>query len=403
MPSLTKVRRTGSNPVTKAGPSWASWPNWRERSGTGATVTDETALSLTTFYRGVQMIASSIAGLPLHIYHKNEKGVRERIETPDTAYLWDRPNEEQTRVTFWERVIGDEVRGNAFIWVEKDGSGLPAALWWIDRNRVRVGRNSEGVKVYQLDNELPMIDYKAGGEIVHIPNWGGSLVGYDIVKLASQAIALGLSAEEYAAQTFANGGIPPGILSTEMELTPAESETLSEIWHAARTKAPTKAAVLGKGAKFQATGADPEKMQMEALRKFQASEILTLLGLPEGATTWHAIAEQGQAFVRYCLDAHTSRIKAAIDDDLLVHSLTGRYVFFDPGGFLRGNLLQQYQAHVMGWGRFLTTNEIRADLNLPPVEGGDILLKPVNMAPATDEEATKMARSDGPPAEQAKR
>lgn len=390
MPSLRRIRRSGANPAIQP-PQWPSWP-WSSPSVTGATVNDVTALSLTTFYRGVTLIASTIAGLPIHIYQEEDDGTPKRVKPADAAYLWGlRPNNDTRRVTFWERVVADEVRGNAFIWVEKNDLGLPLAMWWIARQRVRVGRTPAGQKIYELDNELPMIDYSQGGEIVHIPNWGDSLVGYDIVKLAAQAIALGLSAEEYAAQTFANGGVPPGLLTTDQVLSDEEAEKLSDRWHRQRAGArnASKTAVLGQGAKYQQTSAEPEKLQMAELRKFQAGEIATLLGiaphllgLVDRVTSWGSgIAEQGRGFVTYTLNAHTTRLRQAVDADLLVRDLTGRYVEFDPGGLLRGNLLQQYQAHVLGWGRFLTTNEIRADLNLEPVEDGDRLMQPVNMKP----------------------
>lgn len=354
---------------------------------------DTSALSLTAFYRGVSMIASAVAGLPLHVMRESAEGAPQRLRDPDTAYLWSRPNSEMTRVTFWERVVADEVRGNAFIWVEKDQAGGIAGLWHIERQRMRVGRTEAGEKVYLLDGEEALIDYKNGGEIVHIPNWGDGMVGYDIVKLAAQAIALGLSAEEYAARTFANNGVPPGLITSEMELTPQQAEEISIRWHAtvAGTQNAGRVPVMGKGAKFQQINQDLEKTQMDALRKFQKEEILTLLGLPEGSTTWHAIAEQGQEFVRYCLDAHITRIKQAVDDNLLVRELTGRYCIFDPGGFLRGSIEQQYNAHDKGIkGSFITQNDARRDLDLEPLEGADDLLVPLNMGTARDRELQRL-------------
>jgi HK97 family phage portal protein len=396
MPVLTttirRIRRSGSNPALKPA-TWAAWP-WSNPTVTGATVDENTALTLATFYRGVNLIASSIAGLPLHLYEEDAddpESEARRIKPKELAYLWSRPNNEMTRVSFWERIVADEVRGNAFIFVVKDDIGLPVAIWHIARRRVQVGRTEGGVKVYLVDDEFPMIDYKQGGEIIHIPNWGDGMVGYDIVKLAAQALALGLSAEEYAARQFANGGIPPGIITTDAVLTGQQAEAIAARWAAlnAGTRNAHKIAVLGGGAKFQQTSQDLDKVQMQALRRYQAGEIATLLGIPphalglvDSSTSWGSgIAEQGRGLVTYTLNAHTTRIRQAIDDDLLVRELTGRYCEFDPGGLLRGDILQQMQAHVLGWGRFMTTNEIRRDLNMPKHPDGDVLLAPVNMAP----------------------
>lgn len=400
---IRSIRKTGDNPALKE--SLANW-SWPFKSLTGATVNDQTALSLTAFYRGVSLIASTVAGLPLHIHQENNDGTNEQIKTSDTMYLWRRPNPEMTKQTFWERVVADEVRGNAFIFVEKNGQGGVQYLWHIERQRVKVGRTSSGMKVYEIDEYQPMLDYKEGGEIVHIPNWGDGLVGYDPVKVAVQAIALGLSAEEYAARYFGQGMAPPGILSSDMTLSPEDSDDMATRFALkyGGTQNVGKPVVLGKGAKFQQLAVDPEKAQMDVLRRFQVAEIARLLGIPphllgdvERSTSWGSgIAEQGQGFVTYTLNPHTTRIEQAIDDALLVRELTNRYCNFDPGGLLRGNLLQQYQAHVLGWGRFLTTNEIRKDLNLPPVPGGDVLMQPSNMAPIDAFEGMKIGQGGQP-------
>lgn len=385
--TIRRIRRSGSNPA-KTGTHWRWGLPWK-----GSTeVSDTSALSLTTFYRGVTLIASTIAGLPIHIFEEtdDEHGTDKRIRPRELEWLWRRPNPEMSRVSFWERIVADEVRGNAFIFVEKNANGRPVHLWHIERTRVRVGRTPDGQKVYEIDNELPMIDYAQGGEIVHIPNWGDGMMGYDIVRLASQAIALGISAEEFAARTIEQGDVPPGIISSEQALTKEQALELMAAWkEQGGVKGAGQTTFLGNGAKFQQTAIDHEKMQMMELRRFQASDIATLLGiaphmlgLVERTTSWGTgIAEQGRSFVTYTLNGHIARLRTSIDDSLLVRDLSRRYVEFDPGGLLRGDILQQYQAHAIGWGRFLTTNEIRKDQNLPPVEGGDVLMQPVNMAP----------------------
>lgn len=388
--TIKRVRKSGPNPALKTS-GWWGWPWWSSQSLNTPTVTDESALSLTAFYRGVSLISSTIAGLPFHVHRDNDDGTKEVLRTEETRYLWGRPNVEMTRQSMWERVVADEVRGNAFIFVMKTPEGTPESIWWISRRRVKVGRASDGRKVYEVDNEIPMIDYKEGGEIVHIPNWGDGIVGYDIVQLAAQSLALGLSAEEYASRTFSQGQVPPGIITSDMELTPEQSDALAARWrrlHSGVRKS-QEIAVLGNGAKFQQTSVDPEKMQLEAVRRFQASEIATLLGLPpdklsivDRSTSWGSgIAEQGQAMITYTLMAHIRRVEQAIDDALLVRELTDRYIKLDLGGLLRGTTLQRYQAHALGYARWQTVNEIRADEDLPPIEGGDVVLAQLNQVP----------------------
>lgn len=413
MSSLTRrIRRSGSNPATTSG--WGnSWWNLGSRSlpGRGAGVSDSDALSLTAVYRGVGLIASTIAGLPMHVYEEDAADDTKKIKlkTPDTAYLWSRPNVEQTRQTMWEKVGWDEVRGNGFIFVDKNDIGGPASIWHVARQRVKVGRTSDRQKVYELDGELPMIDYKQGGEIVHIPNWGDGLVGYDPLQLAAQAISLGMSAEEYAARTFINA-VPPGIITSELAMTEKQANTIRARWEATQggLSNALRIAVLGNGAKFLQTSMDNEKLQMEALRRFQVQEIARLLGLPphlladvSSSTSWGTgIEEQNRSLVAFTLMAHINRIEQAINDNLLVTDLTRRYVKLALDGLLRGSTLQRYQAYSILWGRAVTANEIRKWEDLPPIEGGDVLMQPINMAPASAFDNVDLSQTRQPPSGQ---
>lgn len=402
---VRRVRRSGRNPALTR--SESAWPNLGRRiPGVTTAVSDDSALSLTAFYRGIMLIATTLAGLPLHIYEDqgtDSQSKRAEVKSRDVYYLRGRPNVEMRRKAFWQRVIADVVRGNGFIFVWKDDDDQPESIWYIDRNRVRVGRTSDGRKVYEVDNELPMIDYRQGGEIVHIPNWGNALVGFDPVKLAAQAIGLGLSAQEYAARTFAQGQVPPGLLTSDQVLTPAQADTIAANWeksHAGLERM-HRIAVLGSGAKFQQTSMDLDKLQMEALRRFQVAEVARLLGVPphlladvEKSTSWGTgIEEQNRGLWSYTLLSHIGLIEEAIDDDLLVRELTGRYCKFDPDGLLRGSTLQRYQAYRLA--DFMTPNEKREKEDLEPMEGGDVILQQSNQAPLDAFDGMKLGQASG--------
>lgn len=397
------IRRSGANPALKpdSGDHWDAYLRGRGYDDWSRDpVSDEQALGLTAFYRGVTLISSSIAGLPIDIFEETEdasgREIRTKAKTPENRYLWGRPNPEMRRMSFWERVIADELRGNAFIYVQEQ-NGRIRSLWWIDRRRVRVGRNANGVKVYEIDREIPMIDFRAGGEIVHIPNWGGALTGYDPVDLAAEAIRLGLSAEEYAARHF-ESPIPPGLLSTDQELTIDQANAISDRWEETHSgmSASSKIAVLGRGAKFQTTVVDHEKMQMEALRRFQVEEIARLLGLyphqladASKATTWGTgIESQNTMFVQFSLMPHAVRVEEAISEDLLVRELTNLRAKWNFAGLLRGSLKERNEAYQAA--DYLSPDEKRALEDMPPVGGTAAeIWQPVNKAPISSPKFTE--------------
>jgi len=286
-------------------------------------------------------------------------------------------------------VIGDEVSKEGYFFVVKDGAGGIEELWHIERSRLQAGRTSDGTKVYLLDGDAAMIDYSAGGEIVHVPNWGTNMSGWDIVEGASQALSLGLSAEEYAAKALEYGAVPPGLIITDEALKPGDAEQIRDEWTRLRRGTNSlKIAVLSK-AKFEQLNPDLERLQMAEVRKFQAGDIATLLGVPphmvglvDKSSSWGAgIAEQTAGFATFTLARHIARFEHAINKFLLVNELTDRYCKFDLGGLLRGTTLQRYQAYAIGYGRWLSVNDIRRDEDMEPVEGGESVFAQLNVVP----------------------
>jgi len=56
-------------------------------------------------------------------------------------------------------------------------------------------------------------------------------------------------------------------------------------------------------------------------------------------------------------------------------------------GLLRGDVRSRYEAYTKGrqWG-FISANDIRKLENMPPIEGGDIYLQPLNMVDAAKQD-----------------
>jgi hypothetical protein len=61
------------------------------------------------------------------------------------------------------------------------------------------------------------------------------------------------------------------------------------------------------------------------------------------------------------------------------------FIEFNVAGLIRGDLKTRYEAYALGrqWG-WLCVNDIRRLENLPPVEGGNTYLEPLNMVDANN-------------------
>lgn len=356
----------------------------------GPSVTQETAMRLTAVYAAVSLIASIAGGLPLHVFRRDSEGRRIETRDPATQFIWGRPNPEVVATVFWETVFGHCVAaGNAFIFVMRNGAGNPAELWPIPPATVKVGRDSQARKIYTVGNNAePFMDYRAGGEVIHIPAFGtNGLVGLSPIGQARQAIGLALAAEESGSRFFANDSTPGGVLATDQQLKDADAERLSRRWERYHRglKNAHRVAVLDNGAKWQPTSISAKDAQYLETRRFQVAEIARLFRVPphligdvERSTSWGSgIEEQNRAFLTYTMMGWLRRFEQAISDDLLAKS---RYAKFNTDGLLRAATLQRFQAYAVGrqWG-WLSANDIRELEDMAPIDRGDSYLVPLNM------------------------
>lgn len=119
------------------------------------TVTQEKSLGISTVWRAVNLIASSVASLPLHAY-KSQEGARVKAGGRAAKLLAD-PHPDMTPFEVWETVcVHLLLWGNAYLLLRGTPQD-PIATWLTHPGRVKVGRlggvDSTGKKIYLVDHE----------------------------------------------------------------------------------------------------------------------------------------------------------------------------------------------------------------------------------------------------------
>lgn len=348
----------------------------------GASVTTTTALRVVAVLSCVRLIAETGASLPLAIYRKEERG-RKQITIDSEAYLWQRPNPEMTRQTFWETAIGTCVlTGNSYTYIVRDGLSRIAELWPLDPRRVTPYRDDKGRKRYTVDGQDADPD-----DIMHVPGYGDGMKGLNPIAQAREALGLALSAEEFGSSFFGRGSTLNGILTTEGKLDDATADKLEKRWNTSHSgvRNAHKTAIMEGGLKYQQIGITPEDGQFLETRRFQVEEIARLFRVPphmigaiDKTTSWGTgIEQQNIGFVTYTLRPWLTRFEQAISDTLLRPA--NHYAQWNVNGLMRGDSAQRaafYQT--MRNIAAMNPNEIRGLEDWAPYEGGDDYDLPLN-------------------------
>jgi len=356
-------------------------------SHAGVKVTEEKISGLSAVWRAVNLIAGSLAGLPLHVYKTDDAGVRRLVTSGNAANLVASPHKDMTPFEFWETVVAHMLLwGNAYLQKELDPLGRLVGFTIVHPSRVKVHRlKKTGTKVFVLDQGEVFVTEDT---ILHLPALGyDGICGASPVRLAREGFALALAAEEYGSRLFGSGLLSTGVLQTEQRLTEDQANALSKRWEEKQSglEKAHKTIVLDSGASFTKLSMPPDDAQFLESRSFQISEIARWFGTPphmlmhtEKSTSWGSgIEQQSLGFVVFTLRSWLIRIEQRITP-LLYPQPT--YAKFSVEGLLRGDSAQRGAFYKTMWEMgALSTNDILALEDRPPVEGGDARYRPLNM------------------------
>ncbi len=386
------------------------------RSTSGVIVTDAKALKLMAFWRGVNLLSATVAKLPCHVRRKLKEGGWERRNDHPAYVLLNRRANPRTNSDVFRRSIMGHVlmRGNGYALIDRSGDGRPRALWLLDPAKVtpivangklqyvvRHGApaitNQNASKAKITPNDTSILD---GSSVLHIRGLSyDGVVGYDVVRVAADAIGQGLAVREYASRFFSNGAVPAYFLEHPGKLADDTHKKIVnslERMHRGLKRA-HRFALLEEGMKANALTFTPEQSQLIESGKFSIIDIALALGVPPhkiGDTSRQGFAsleQETRAFLDDSVDPWLCAFEAESRDKLLTEdeqntARTGYYTIeHERNALVRADLAARSEAlNKYVSGGIMTVNEARAREGLPPIDGGDQLFRPLNMAVGND-------------------
>lgn len=298
----------------------------------GRDLTPARAMTYVPFYAGVKLISESVGRMPLILYRKTGDNARERAEDKVLyRLLHDEPNPEMSAQAWKTTSVGHLVtRGNCYSEQVRDDLGRVAQLWPMRPDRVAVLRDTDtGEKFYRVRIESlgDTVDLRKD-QVFHVPGFGyDGMVGYSIVTLFRQSLALGLAAEEFGARFFKSGAQPAAVVHHPADW---DDDRIRKFGaklranHAGLSNA-QRIALLEEGVTWEQTGMNLDDAQFIETRRMSKADTATMLNLPphmigdvERSTSWGTgIEEQTLGFVTFNLGGWTDLFSSEANRQLV--------------------------------------------------------------------------------------
>lgn len=363
----------------------------------GVSVSDERALKVSPVWACVQLIANSVASMPLKVFRESETG-RESLKSKHflTDLLHKQPNQYMKPRDFrLAMTVQMALWNNAYAEIVWNGD-RPVALMPLRPGRMAPHISDSGQLTYhysmQSTNE-PAVKVYSPRSIFHLKGFGtDGIVGVERNNYAREALGLTVAAETFAAKQFANGGRPGGVITFDDFLKP-EQRAQAKALYEGISEGPQNANklwILEGGSEYKTLDFAADQMQMISTRTQQLSEVARFFGVPSvliGAgdgtsTAWPASFEQQMlAFLTFTLQAYLDEWESAIRFSL-IPGTSDINVDHDVSGLIKmdSQSKAQFLATLVQNG-LMTRNEARKILNLPEVDGGNELTVQTNLSP----------------------
>jgi HK97 family phage portal protein len=367
-------------------------------AASGVNVNERNIMGLTAHFACVRVIATTLASLPIHVYERVGAGRQRADGHPLARLLHEQPNPEMTAFSFVEGLQAQiSNTGRAFAEIVYNRRGEVAELWPIAPGKCLPRRDA---KTKKLEYYFPETgDVLPPWKILHIPGLSFDGVNsFSPVGLFKQSFGLGLAVERYGSLFFGQGTHIGAFMEHPQKLSEqAYTRLKSELESKYRGLQNSHGViVLEEGLKYSPVGMKLEEIQFIESRKFTATEMARIHGVPPHLiadlerATFSNIEEQGIEAVVYSFRPWAARWEQALNARLLAPSERGRYyVKFELDGLLRGNAKSRLESYRIGREIGLySANEIRQmeDLNRREDPGGDSYMEPLNMKSSKDGE-----------------
>ncbi len=367
----------------------------------GVALYDNQIQAYETIYRtqpelrsAIDFLARNIAQLPIHAFERVSDVERRRISTGPLAQTLDRPDLTQTRSRWMDALMKDLAIFDAAYFVKVRAGGGRVALVRLPPQRVElIGENWLRPDAYRLHGGASYVEFPAEAIIdIHGYNPLDPRIGLSPIETLRRLLAEQEAAGTYRQHLWTNAARMGGVIerpATAPNWSEAARSRFRAEFEASYTGAAAsgKTLVLEEGMQYKPTSFSARDSQY--LESFQLSRevVATAYGIPTGllglgSNTYASLTEQHRQLYADCLAPWIVRIGEELELQLLpefdVDETT--YIEINIGAKLAGSFQEQAAVLQASVGApYLTRNEARARLNLPPVDEGDVLVTPLNV------------------------
>ena len=352
----------------------------------GVPITRDVAMKICALNNGVSLIADSISNLPIELYMEDSNGVRTIVKDYRHRILNLENSKHSTSFNMKRVLITDYIlHGNAYLDIWKE-NGKVKSLMNIPYGDISIQSNcsyNKRERVYKYDFWGMTKDFHEVLNLVRNPS-SDEIEGVGILDEGRNVLGTANGLEDYSLSTVTQGFFAKGIIEAEKIISKPTRESLSnrikQFFSGGKNAG--KVLILDDGMKFKSLSLSPVDLDLLNQKDFTVNDIARLLKIPaamiggsSSSMTYSNVQDTQLQFLQMTIEPYLTVVENTLNKYLLTEDEKeqGYYFEFNTRSMLRTTPRQQVEMlnRATNSKPILTINEARAEMNLPPIEGGD--------------------------------
>lgn len=331
-------------------------------------LTKEQALNIPAVSACVNLIADTIASLPIFLYTENDGKVEQVKEDVRVNLLNDDTGDTLDGWQFKRALIESYLlEGGGYSYINRNRN-IVKSLHYVDNIAITIQSNVDPInKKYEIHvNGFPFRDFEF---IKVIRKSKDGVTGCGIIQENNKVLSMVYNSIVYEENMVKTGGSKKGFLKSSGRLSIEAVRELKNAWNSLYKNNTENVIVLNNGLEFQEASNTSVEMQLAQQKNQNSQDICKLFLVPPKILSGEASDEEYNNWVKICISPILTAVETALNKDLLLPSEKQAFYFaFDANSLLKGDIEKRYSAYEIGVkSGILQIDEVRFYENLPPL------------------------------------
>ena len=353
----------------------------------GTAVSSSSAKTLSAFYNGITILCNDYAKLPKFVIKKEGETRKKDTSHPLNKLIDQRPSPLMSAFNYDSIMMQSAIlKGNAYSEIVRNAAGIVTRREYINEEDTPVTvKKFEGKLYYEFDNRI--LEAKHIEHVIGFTENG--ITGVGVVSYAAKSLGVALSSQEFAEEYYASRGIGMAVVTSSKEIdSDAKTRYGDAIQARLNSSANYKVSVIDEVGSFQHIKLTPQESMFLETNKLAVQEVARWLNIPP-----HKLKDTENSNYSNMESQNIDHVSNSLLPWSIKFRQEKNYKLFTDaekkGGYqVKHNTNSLLEADKKTQAEYFKTllnskvyvpNEVRAMLDEPPIEGGDVALMPLNM------------------------